>query len=239
MPALTAPQLNLAPQPDRVVMLHADLDQSEARYVATDAVYIARQSMPRVTGSTARRLEPIYGRGWIGIYFPDNWTWFMEHGTKPFTMRSLAGKTIPMWITDPDGSERRKNPKARVRVTEDGRTQVQIFRRAARIGQRKVVKRKNKVTGKMETTTVPASYPGAPGRISRREAPAPFTAAGARGGQIARGNVGVRWRHPGLRAMLFLNGGLADASFQAGLPINTVYVADAATFEKLLEKRGV
>ncbi len=240
MPALTAPQIQVAVgQPDRLVMFQDDLDAEEARYVATDALYIARQSMPRVTGATARRLSPIHGRGYIGIYFPDAYTWFMEHGTKPFTMRSLAGKVIPMWVTDPDGSERRKNPKAKVRTTEDGRVQVQIFRKAAQIGQRKVVKRKNKVTGAMETTTVPASYPGAPGRIARRVAPAPFTPAGLRGGQIARGNVGVRWRHPGLNAMLFLNGGLADAAFQAGLGINTIFVADAASFEKLLERRGI
>lgn len=239
MPAMLAPQVEMsAGPPDRLVML-LDLDAQSAKYVAINAVQIARQSMPRVTGATANRLQPVYGEGHIGIYFPDRWTWFMERGTKPFTMRSLAGKTIPMWITDPDGSERRKNPKAKVRTTEDGRVQVQIFRRAARIGQRKMVKRKNKVTGKMETTSVPASYPGAPGRIARRVAPAPWTPSGLRGGQIAKGNVGVRWRHPGLNAMSFLNGALADAAFEAGEIIQTVFAVDGASFEALLEKRGI
>lgn len=240
MPALTAPQLQMASgTPDRLVMLVNGLDAEAANYVAINAVYLARQSMPRVSGATARRLQPISGEGYFGIFFPDAWTWFMEHGTNPFTMRSLAGKLIPMWITDPDGSERRKNPKAKVRTTEDGRTQILIFRRAARIGQRKVVRRKNKVTGQMETTTTVASYPGAPGRINRRVAPSPFTPPGLRGGQIARGNVGVRWRHPGLNAMLFLNGALADAVFQAGHLVETVFAADGASFESLLERRGI
>lgn len=238
--AMLAPQIEMsAGPPDRLVMLLPDVDSQSAKYMAIDAVHMARQSMPRVSGATANRLQPVHGSGYIGIYFPDRWTWWMERGTKPFTMRSLAGKTVPMWITDTDGSERQKSPKAKVRTTQDGRVQVLIFRRAARIGQRKVVTRKNKVTGAMESTTVPASYPGAPGRIARRVAPAPFTPSGQRGGQIAKGNVGVRWRHPGLNAMLFLNGALADAAFQAGEIIRTVYAVDGASFESLLERRGI
>ena len=237
MPALTAPQLQYsAGPPDRVMMMMRDLDEQSARYMAIEAVSNARQSMPRVTGRTASRLVPISGEGWFGIYFPDSHTWFMEHGTRPFTMRSLAGKVIPMWIEDPTGEERRKNPKARVRTTQDGRVQVQIFRRAARIGQRKTVKRRNKVTGVLETTTTPASYPGAPGRISRRAAPSPFTPVGQRGGQISSGNVGVRWRHPGLNAMQFLNSALAQTAFEAGFLINTVYALDGGSFEGLLDK---
>ncbi len=239
MAALTAPQIEVATgPPDRLVTFHEELDETEAEYIALDALYLARQTMPRVTGATARRLEPVYGQGYVGIYFPDPWTWFMEHGTTPFTMRSLAGKTIPMWVSDLDGAIRAKNPKARVRTTEDGRLQVLIFRKAAKIGARKTVRRRNKVTGEMEVRSVPASYPGAPGRIARRVAPAPFTPAGLRGGQIARGNVGVRWRHPGVGAMQFLNSALADATFQAGLKIAPVYVADGPSFEQLVDRKG-
>lgn len=239
MPDLLATQLQYGSgPPDRIVMF-VEVDAQEAYFLAIEAVSAARLTMPRVTGAHARRLQPVYGEGYFGIYFPDSETWFMEHGTKAFTMRSLAGKTIPMWVSDPDGSIRAKNPKAKIRITEDGRLQVLIFRRAAKIGQRKLVQRRNKVTGEMESRSVPASYPGAPGRIARRQAPMPFTPVGARGGQIAAGNVGVRWRHPGLRPMQFLNGAMARTAFESSLPINDVYVTDGAAFDALIERSRV
>jgi hypothetical protein len=241
MPDLLAPQLVLgAGPPDRMVTM-VDVTEIEARYLAIEAVHRARQTMPRVSGATANRLEPIYDEGWFGIYFPDTWTWFMEHGTRPFTMRRLAGKTIPMWIDDPSGEERRANPKAKTRRTEDGRNQVLIFRRAAKIGQRKVVKRKNPVTGKEETSTTVASYPGAPGRINRRYSGQGFQGphGAAQPGQIASGNVGVRWRHPGLRAMQFLNGAIASTVFHAGMLIETIYATDGAAWESLLTRKAV
>jgi hypothetical protein len=238
MPSLAAPQLQFASgPPDRMIMVVQELEGDEARYIAIEAVAHARLLMPRVTGSTANRLTPVYGEGYFGIYFPDSWTWFMEHGTQPFTMRSLAGKTIPMWINDWDGSVRRKNPKAKVRTTEDGRVQVQIFRRAAKIGQRKIIKKLNRRTKQIESVSVPASYPGAPGRIARRVAPAPWTPGGQRGGQISAGNVGVRWRHPGTRAMQFMNTAMATAIFEAGFLIQPIYAADGASWEALLERR--
>jgi hypothetical protein len=89
----------------------------------------------------------------------------------------------------------------------------------------------------MESVSVPASYPGAPGRIARRTAPAPWTPEGQRGGQISAGNVGVRWRHPGLRAMQFMNTAMATAVFEAGFLIHPIYAADGASWEALLERR--
>jgi hypothetical protein len=238
MPSLLAPQMQMtAGSPDRMIMILQDVGRQEALYLATEAISVARQSMPRVTGATASRLAPIYGDGYFGIYFPDAQTWFMERGTRAFTMRSLAGKTIPMWVNDFDGSLRAKDPKARTRETQDGRTQVLIFRRAARMGQRKLVRKVDKVSGQVVTTTTVASYPGAPGRISRRQPGMPWTSPGARGGQITGGNVGVRWRHPGIPAMQFLNGALARTAFEASLPIQTVYAVDGANWEHLLDMR--
>jgi hypothetical protein len=235
--AMTAPQLQYTSGvPDRMIMRVEDLGPQEAGYLALDAVFRARQLMPRVTGGTANRLAPISGKGWFGIWFPDSHTWFLEKGTRAFTMRSLAGKVIPMWIDDPVGEERRKNPKAKVRHTEDGRTQVLIFRRAARIGQRKLVKKVNKVTGAISTYTTPMSYPGAPGRINRRQPGSPWTPSGARGGAISAGNGGVRWRHPGLRSSQYLNTALAEAAFTAGLIVQPVYATDGATWEQLIKK---
>jgi hypothetical protein len=240
VPDLLAPQLQFSSgTPDRIIMIVDDLDEQSAHYMAINAVYTARQSMPRVTGRSASRLQPISGEGFFGIYFPDSSTWFQERGTKPFTMRGLAGKTIPMWVEDPTGQTRAKNPKARTRTTEDGRFQVLIFRKAAKIGARKTVKRMNPVTKRMDIRTVPASYPGAPGRINRRVPGQPWTPSGQRGGQIAAGNGGVRWRHPGLRAGQFMNSALARSAFEAGLLISTVYVTDGAEWEFLRVRKGL
>lgn len=217
--SIMSAEVRYAPgQPDRMLMLDKDMSAEEANWVALDATFHARQIMPRVTSRTVNRLLPISGDGWFGIYFPDPHVWFGEHGTKPFTMRSLAGKTIPMWVDDKDGSERQKNPKAKVRTTDDGRTQVLIFRKAARPGQRK---QKRMPDGRVSST--PMSYPGAPGRIAGRSA----------GGGIASGNVGVRWRHPGLKSTGHLNQALSEAAISAGSPADVVYVCDATSWESV------
>lgn len=235
---MDAPEIQFATgNPDLLVMEIDQLDQYEARNLAIDALFRARQQMPRVTGQTASRMQPFYETGWFGIWFPDAHTWFMERGTRPRTMYSLAGKTIPMWVDDPTGEARRANPKIKVRATEDGRTQVLIFRRAARVGQRRTNRKVNKVTGAVTTWTSPMSYPGAPGRIAVRAPGAPWTPAGQRGGQIGRGNGGVRWRHPGVRAMGFMNAALAEAAFDAGLIVGTVYAVDNASWQQLRAAR--
>lgn len=235
---LTAPLLQFSNAPESMIMLFRDLAPDDAERLARDALYRCRQRMPRVTGLTASRLAPIWGRRWFGVAFPRE-AWYMEAGTRPFTMRSLAGKTIPMWITDVDGSLRRDNPKAKVRSTEDGRTQVLIFRRAAKIGAKKLVTRPSRFGGAPLTYSVPAAYPGAPGRINRRQPGMPWTPPGARGGAVAAGNTGVRWRHPGVRAMQNINSALAEAAFDAGLIIETVYAVDPATFETVLARKVV
>jgi hypothetical protein len=235
---MTSPEIQMASgRPDRMVMWLADLDKRSAEHLAVSATFLAKQLMPRVTGATASRLQPVFDERYFGVYFPDPQTWFMERGTRPFTMRSLAGKTIPMWLTDADGSLRRTNPKAQVRVTEDGRTQVLVFRRAARIGARKMTQRRNRVTGQMEAVNVPMSYPGAPGRINRRQPGSPWTPAGARGGQVATGNVGVRWRHPGVAPMQFINSALTQTAFDSGFVPQTIYAVDGASWEGFLDRQ--
>jgi hypothetical protein len=154
----------------------------------------------------------------------NSYVYFQERGIRPFTMTALAGKTIPMWIDDPTGTERQKNPKAPTRVTMSGKTQVRIFRRAANIGQTRTTR--TKVAGQWQVSSSPMSYPGAPGRIGRREAGQPNTTPGRTGGQIAKGNIGVRWRHPGLAPRRFLNRSLVLAAQRGGtLPVR-IYIAD-------------
>lgn len=228
MPAFTeTAELRLSERPDRLIVVVPGMRPGQARRIALDAVRLARRRMPKMSGKGAKRLQPIYGKGYYGIFFGESYIWFQENGIRPFTMNQLAGKTIPMWVDDPTGTERTRNPKAKTRVTASGKTQVLIFRRAAQKGQRKTVKRKNKVTGQIETTSVPMSYPGAPGRIGVREAARPFTRSGKLGGQIGAGNVGVRWRHPGLAPRKFMNSSITLASGVHGIVPTRVYVCDS------------
>ena len=231
------PEVRVADHPDRLIVVSADLTPARARAIANEAVRRARQLSPKITGGGARRLQPVYGKGVAGIRWADPYMFYIDHGTGPFTMRSLAGKTIPMWVEDPGGLIRAKNPKARVRHTVDGRTQVLIFRRAARIGQRIVKTKLDRSTGlRVVVSDAPASYPGAPGRISRREAGAPWTTAGRVAGAIAAGNGGVRWRHPGITGRQFMNHSLTLATQRGGLVIDRVFLADATWRARTGEK---
>ncbi|MFE6000298.1 hypothetical protein ACFQ6C_26115 [Streptomyces sp. NPDC056454] len=227
MPQIEVPEVHLVPIPDRMIMIEKGMSAGVARAAAREAVRQARRRMPKLSGGAARGLQPLYGKGYFGIQWSTPVVWYQDHGTKPFTMRSLAGKVIPMWIDDPTGQERRDNPKAKVRTTESGKVQILIFRRAALIGARKKTYRRDPATGlRVLVSDKPASYPGAPGRISRREASQPWTRAGKRPGAIHPGNVGVRWRHPGLKPRSFLNTSMTQAAQKSGLLATRVYVAD-------------
>lgn len=196
----TSPQYDT---PDRIFALVKHLDEDNAAILATQAVNRARSTMPRLSGNSAANLGPISGEGYYGIRWMDNHVWFQEQGIRPFTMRNLAGKTIPMWVNDPTGETARKNPKAKTRVTADGRRQVQIFRRVGKIGAR----RTQKLSDGSLVDNGPQSYPGAPGRISMRTPPRWWSSPGrvSAPGRIAKGNVGVRWRHSGLPGAHFMH----------------------------------
>lgn len=224
MPSLVTIEFPLAERPDRLIMWVPGLSGARARRIANESVRQARQLAPKLSGRMASRMYPLYGKNYFGIGWQDSYAWFQEHGASPFTMTSLAGKTIPMWLDDPYGTLMQQNPKAPTRVTLSGRTQVLIFRRAANIGERKTVRRK--VGDHYETFTVPKSYPGAPGRIGRREARQPLTTLGRKPGAIAQGNIGVRWRFPGLQPRMFINHAMTLSAQRAGILPIRIYVAD-------------
>lgn len=227
MPQVDVPEVHLTEQPDRMIMIEKGLSPAKARSAARDAVRLARRRMPKMSGRAARGMQPVYGKGYFGILWDTQVVWYQDHGTKPFTMKSLAGKVVPMWIDDPTGQERKDNPKAKTRTTESGKVQVLIFRRAAKMGARiKKYKRDPKTGRKVLVKDTPAHYPGAPGRIGWREAKQPWTTPGKRPGAIHRGNVGVWWRHPGLKPRSFLNTSMTSAAQHAGLLPERVYVAD-------------
>lgn len=210
------PQKLLSPRPDRILMRTPDptpLDITEG--LAQLAADRAKVLLPKISGALAGSISPIFGTTFWGLYFPDRRAWFLEQGTNPFTMRSLAGKTIPMWVDDPDGSTAKEiGPKAQTRITLDGRRQTKIFRRAAKMGQKKWVIRRGR------RVQVPASYPGAPGRISSR----------MNNGQIGEGNVGVRWRHPGIGGRQYLNQAMEYAALQYGIDPDELLLVDSATY---------
>jgi hypothetical protein len=210
----------LSPHPDRLIMTVEGLDPQTARRCANQAVRLAQKNAPKMTGEGAKRMTPVYGIGFFGVRFQDSYMWFQENGIRAFTMNNLQGKTIPMWVDDSDGKIQARNPKVKKRTTASGKQQVLIFRKAAMQGERKTVTRKARRGGGMETVSVPRSYPGAPGRISVRESARPHTTPGRVAGAIARGNSGVRWRHPGLSPRYFVNNGI--------LPIR-LYASDAHT----------
>jgi hypothetical protein len=218
-------EMKISDRPDRLIMRVPGLKGPRARRIANEAVREARQVMPKLSGTSASRLFPLYGAGYFGISFLDSYVWYQENGIRPFTMFSLQGKTIPMWVDDPTGELAAKNPKSRTRVTMSGKPQVLIFRKAARLGQRKTVRRKI-ANGTYEEYSVPASYPGAPGRIGQREAGQPWTSPGKLGGAIAGQNIGVRWRHPGLAPRLFLNHAMTQAAQRAGIIPVRIYACD-------------
>ena len=211
-----------APIPDRMVMDIEGLDEFSARPAAMDAVALAKRYAPKMSGDSASRLQPVWGKGWFGVLWEDDHVWYQEMGVRSFTMRKLAGKVIPMWLDDPTGRIARENPKAKKRTTASGKQQVLIFRRAAKIGARKLARRGGRLVD------VPASYPGAPGRIAVREARRPWTTPGKVGGQVAARNIGVRWRFPGLLARSFIARSLTQAAYQAGLPVGTLRTARGA-----------
>lgn len=204
--------------PDRIFMRQPEgIPEEFMALAAMDAVSFAKGLAPKLSGASAGHFEPIWGEGYFGIRWVENYVWFQEMGIKPFTMNGLQGKTIPMWVEDADGKLRSGNPKIKQR-TVNGQNQVLIFRRAAVKGQRKMEKRM--VKGMARWVSVPRSYPGAPGRINKRHRGAPIS---NRGGQIAQGNGGVRWRHPGLASKFFLHNAVLLSAraldFETG-PIN-------------------
>jgi hypothetical protein len=192
------------------------LSESDAQVIAQDAVYVCKEMAPKLSGKSSRNLIPVWGEGFFGVKWLDFYVWFQENGINPFTMTKLAGKTIPMWINDPTGEESKKNPKAKTRTTEDGRRQILIFRKAAPVGSRKMVMREGR------PVDVPRSYPGAPGRINRRQEAGTVIQGARVGGRIAQYNVGVRWRHPGLSRRGFIRQGLERTAQYHNIPIGPI-----------------
>lgn len=201
--------------PDRLYVDVPGLEVNEARRLSRQAVTIARALAPKMSGAGAASIQPYAGTGFFGLRWERPYMWEQESGARPFTMRTLAGKTIPMWVDDPTGQQHAANPKAKTRITASGRKQILIFRRAGKIGARKTVVRRD-AQGRLQVRDVPQSYPGAPGRISHREVTAypPYATTGRIAKLVTRSHVGVRWRHPGIQGRQFMHFALQSVAVQ-------------------------
>lgn len=196
---------------------------------ADRAANLAIGRAPRSSGSLVEGLDPYWGTGghqepFVGLQWIHDYTWYQEVGISPFTMRSLAGRTIPMWVDDDDGKERAKNPKIKTRVRKDGKLQVLVFRK---VGVRGTYKRKVETDARgnrVERMVPENNYPGAPGRINRR-AGSTFEGDTRKPGQITKGNVGVKWRHPGMAAKGFISTSILQAVREARLPVYPIEVS--------------
>lgn len=223
MAQFDTPEIILSSEPDRYIIFAPTLSGRDTYRLAQQAARMTRSLSPKLTGKGARNIYPISGQGFFGLVMPDRYMWAQERGTPPFTMHSLAGKTIPMWIDDPTGKERVKNPKAKTRITESGKAQILIFRRAAKPGERKAVRKK--IAGQWTTRMVNKHWPGAPGRITLREARQPLTTRGRTPGAVAPQNVGVWWRHPGISPRMFANHSMTTAAQRRGILPRAIYLA--------------
>lgn len=168
--------------PDGIIMNVPTTNLQLLKTLAGNAAESARAGAPKSSGKAAEGIEAIFGPGWFGIRWSHPYLWYQDQGTGPHTMRALRGKTIPMWVDDDGGSQTAKIP-AKDRLKRA---------RVTKDGRRQILIFRK------------ATKPGAPGRIGKR----------TRGpdGRIAKGNVGVKWRHPGLPHKGFLSAAVVDSA---------------------------
>jgi hypothetical protein len=110
------------------------------RKISERAAEIVRHTAPVGSENNRRRIRATSIPGQIGVYFPPQamHLFYLDRGIKPFLMKSLEGKTIP--IRGPGG---------------------QIsFRVAKNVGRRNIVTRDEK--GRIVKTTLSWRHPGVP-----------------------------------------------------------------------------
>jgi hypothetical protein len=159
----------------------------------------------------------------------DSYVWYQDHGIRPFTMNNLQGKTIPMWINDPSGQLRQKNPKAKTRVTKDGRQQTLIFRKAPKQGGGTQRYSRNSKTGALELNTdKKGSSPTKAGRAKKDNLAGSLSEEGRKsGGKNGSGSSGMGWRYPGIAPKLFINNSITVTAQKNGILPVRIYVTDA------------
>lgn len=135
---------------------------------------------------------------------------------------TVTHNTIPMWVDDWTGEMHRADPKAKTRITANGRRQILIFRKVGKIGARKRVAVRDGQGRLQRWRSVPQSYPGAPGRIVQRQW-GPVGSTGRIALLLSMPHVGVRWRHPGLMPREFMQHAIQQVAMANGIEDTRIY----------------
>lgn len=89
-------------------MAHIPLPKDLAQKVADKATQYARQDLQGKGWSSARSLSPIAQEGLVGIKTGAKYLMYQEKGIKPFLMKWVEGRTLPMSCAQGDGPHFRK-----------------------------------------------------------------------------------------------------------------------------------
>lgn len=76
--------------------MRVSLPMSVTSQIAADAARIAKGNAVARGWKSSASLEPAFGTGYVGIKTSRKYYLYQELGTKPYLMKSLEGKTIPM-----------------------------------------------------------------------------------------------------------------------------------------------
>lgn len=108
-----------------------DMPETYTKIVAETAVRRAREYMSYRRWTSGHALSPIFANGKVGIHSELKYLLYQERGTRPFLMRSLEGKTVPIrdasglhfvkvvgvglpgWVTLPGGVKKWRDQKWR------------------------------------------------------------------------------------------------------------------------------
>lgn len=111
-------------------MYISGLTPGDARVLSEKAQFYAFRRAPKLSGISSKDIATISGMGYFGLKWKHEYIWLQNRGFNSFTMNT-KGKTIPLWIDDPTGTELKKNPKSQIRIMGT-RKQILIIRKANR-----------------------------------------------------------------------------------------------------------
>lgn len=92
-------------------MTRIPLPEDLARKISDKAVQIARQEMQGKGWSSSRSLVPMAKTGQVGIKTSVRYLLYQESGTKPYLMKWVEGRTLPMGCKMGDGPHFRRAAK--------------------------------------------------------------------------------------------------------------------------------
>ncbi len=89
-------------------MVHIPISEEIARKISDKAVQICRQDLQGRGWRSARSLTPMAHEGMVGIKTSVKYLMFQEKGIKPFLMKWVEGRTLPLGCPQGDGPHFRK-----------------------------------------------------------------------------------------------------------------------------------